>query len=91
MNVVRHANATQASVDLRYYSNRLTLVISDNGRGFRTADSSLSRKGHFGLQGMRERADQICAQLTVESSQERGTTIGLDAPIPEEKGATNNG
>jgi len=91
VNVVRHANASQASVDLRYYSNRLTLIISDNGRGFQATDSSLPLKGHFGLQGMRERADHICAQLTVESSQEKGTTIGLDAPIPEEKGATNNG
>jgi signal transduction histidine kinase len=90
-NVVRHANATQASVDLRYHSNRLTLIITDNGRGFAAADSSLSRKGHFGLQGMRERADQIRAQLTIESSQEKGTTIKLDVPIPAEKGATNNG
>ncbi|WP_260736147.1 sensor histidine kinase [Tunturiibacter lichenicola] len=90
-NVVRHANATQASVDLRYHSNRLTLIITDNGHGFAAPDSSLSHKGHFGLQGIRERADQIRAQLTIESSQEKGTTIKLDVPIPAEKGAPNNG
>jgi signal transduction histidine kinase len=90
-NVVRHANATQASIDLRYHSNRLALIITDNGRGFAASDNSLSRKGHFGLQGMRERADQIRAQLTIESSQAKGTTIKLDVPIPAEKGATNNG
>jgi ligand-binding sensor domain-containing protein/signal transduction histidine kinase len=90
-NVTRHANATQASVDLRYHSSRLKLAISDNGRGFHAEDDSLPGKGHFGLQGMRERATQIRAQLTIESSQGNGTTIKLDAPIVIEKGAANNG
>jgi len=90
-NVTRHANATQASVDLRYDSNRLTLIISDNGRGFQTTDNSLPDKGHFGLQGMRERAALIQAQLTIESTQGKGTTIKLDAPIAVVKGASNNG
>ncbi len=90
-NIARHANATQASVDMHYDSSRLTLVISDDGRGFKAMDNSLPSKGHFGLQGMRERAAQIHAQLTVESSQGKGTTIKLDAPIPAEKGVANNG
>ena len=90
-NVTRHANATQASVDLRYDSNRLTLIISDNGRGFQTTDDSLPGKGHFGLQGMRERAALIQAQLTIESTQGEGTTIKLDAPLAVVKGASNNG
>jgi signal transduction histidine kinase/ligand-binding sensor domain-containing protein len=89
-NVTRHANATHASVDLRYDSSRLTLIITDDGRGFQTGDSSLPGRGHFGLQGMRERAAQIHAQLTIESSREKGTTIKLDAPIPAEKGVTDN-
>ena len=84
-NVARHANATQASVDLRYDSGRLTLIISDNGRGFRATDNSLSSNGHFGLQGMRERAAQIHGQLTIESTQGKGTTIKLDVPIAERK------
>jgi signal transduction histidine kinase/ligand-binding sensor domain-containing protein len=90
-NVARHANATHASVDMHYDSSRLTLIVSDNGRGFKTVDNSLPSKGHFGLQGIHERAAQINAQLTIESSQGKGTTIKLDAPIPAEKGAANNG
>jgi signal transduction histidine kinase/ligand-binding sensor domain-containing protein len=90
-NVARHANATQAFVDLRYDSNRLTLMISDDGCGFHATDNSLPDKGHFGLQGMRERAHQIHAQLTIESSQGKGTTIKLDAPIVIEKGTAHNG
>jgi signal transduction histidine kinase/ligand-binding sensor domain-containing protein len=90
-NVARHADATQAFVDLRYHSRRLTLVISDDGRGFPAADDSLPGKGHFGLQGMRERAAQIHAQLTIESSPGKGTTIKLDAPIVIEKGVVEKG
>ena len=85
-NTTRHAQATQVSADLRYHSTRLTLTITDNGRGFDTTDNSLSAKGHFGLQGMRERATQINAQLTVESGPGKGTIITLDAPILSEKG-----
>jgi ligand-binding sensor domain-containing protein len=89
-NVIHHASATQASVDLRYYSSRLTLIISDNGRGFQAADS-LSGKGHFGLQGMRERAVEINGQLTIENSLGKGVTIKLDAPIAAKKGSEENG
>jgi signal transduction histidine kinase len=67
------------------------LTITDDGRGFDTTDNSLSAKGHFGLQGMRERAVQINAQLTVESEPGKGTIITLDAPILSEKGTKNNG
>ena len=88
-NTTRHAQATLVSVDLRYHSTRLTLTITDNGRGFEATDTSLAAKGHFGLQGMRERAAQINAQLTVESSSGKGTIITLDAPILTEKGAKN--
>jgi signal transduction histidine kinase/ligand-binding sensor domain-containing protein len=90
-NVARHSNATRAAVDLRYHSSRLTLIISDDGRGFDAADNSLPGRGHFGLQGMRERAAQIHAQLTIESSPGKGATITLDAPIVLEKGAVDNG
>jgi signal transduction histidine kinase/ligand-binding sensor domain-containing protein len=85
-NTTRHAQATQVSVDLRYHSTRLTLTITDNGRGFQSADNSLPSSGHFGLQGMRERAAQINAQLKVESSPGKGTIITLDAPTLTEKG-----
>lgn len=90
-NVSRHANATHVSIDLRYHSSRLTLTITDNGRGFEASDKTLTAKGHFGLQGMRERAAQIHAQLTIESSPGQGTTIKLEAPIVTQKGTATNG
>jgi len=87
-NITHHAHATRATVDLRYHSKRLALTIMDNGRGFDPSEA-LAAKGHFGLQGMRERAAQIGAHLAVQSSPGQGATITLDAPI--EKGMKHHG
>ncbi|MDW5266368.1 MULTISPECIES: sensor histidine kinase [Acidobacteriaceae] len=89
-NVSRHANATHVSIDLRYHSSRLTLSITDNGRGFEASDKTLPARGHFGLQGMRERAAQIHAQLILESAPGQGTTVKLEAPIATQKGTATN-
>jgi signal transduction histidine kinase len=80
-NVVRHSQATRVTVDLRYHPNELTLTVADNGIGFQTSDATLSAKGHFGLQGMRERAEQIAATLSVESSPQSGTKVILHVPL----------
>jgi ligand-binding sensor domain-containing protein/signal transduction histidine kinase len=90
-NVSRHAHATHVAIDLRYHSSRLTLTITDDGRGFEASDNSLPARGHFGLQGMRERAAQIHAQLTIESSPGHGTIVKLEAPIATQKGTATNG
>ncbi|RSL18137.1 signal transduction histidine kinase [Edaphobacter aggregans] len=90
-NAQRHAQATHITLDLRYHSNRLTLTITDDGRGFNPSDTTLPAQGHFGLQGMRERATQINATLTIKSAPETGTTITLDVPIPATKGMPTHG
>jgi signal transduction histidine kinase/streptogramin lyase len=84
-NIVRHAGATHAALDLRYHPDDLTLTVSDNGIGFQANDANLPAEGHFGLQGMRERADQIGGTLTVESSPQNGTTVTLRVRLPNEK------
>jgi signal transduction histidine kinase len=84
-NVVRHAEATHAALDLRYHPDGLTLTVSDNGIGFQATDANLPAKGHFGLQGMRERADQINGTLNVESSPKNGTTVMLSVRLPNGK------
>jgi ligand-binding sensor domain-containing protein len=84
-NIVRHAKATHATLDLRYHPNDLTLTISDNGVGFVAMDPTWPAKGHFGLQGMHERAEQIGASLSVRSSSEGGTTVTLSAPLANGK------
>jgi ligand-binding sensor domain-containing protein/signal transduction histidine kinase len=83
-NIVHHAKATHATLDLRYHPNDLTVTICDNGIGFEATDVTLAAKGHFGLQGMYERAKQISGALNVKSS-ESGTTVTLTVPLVNER------
>jgi signal transduction histidine kinase len=84
-NIARHAKATRITLNLRYHPGELTMTISDNGIGFDTTDTTLPAQGHFGLQGMRERANQIHGTLSVKSSSETGTTVTLTVPLSNGK------
>ncbi len=77
-NALRHAGAKHVRVTLRYDASTLQLEVADDGRGFANASNDLSGTGHFGVQGMRERAKRIGAMLTVESREGKGTTVLLE-------------
>jgi signal transduction histidine kinase len=81
-NVVKHAQAQQVQVKLTY-GDRLTVSIGDDGRGFEMPEraDALSDRGHFGLIGMRERAELIGARLTIHSSPGQGTIVELVLPL----------
>jgi signal transduction histidine kinase len=84
-NAVRHSRASRVELDLRYHPDEVALRVSDNGCGFQATDPTLPSKGHFGLEGMRERADQIGGRLNVESSPKSGTTVTLKVPLSNGK------
>ena len=80
-NAVKHASATKISVQLRAERKTLYLRICDNGCGF-CQDSAVSpHDGHFGLAGMKERAQRISGELLVKSSPGNGTEVELTLPI----------
>jgi len=76
-NVVRHSNAKQASLQIIFKKGEVQLEINDNGIGFVMPKSptDFAPSGHFGLLGIRERADLIGARLEVESAPEKGTRL----------------
>lgn len=78
INVERHAQATQASVEWSSTASQASLVISDNGVGILFGSS---RVDSYGIRGMRERANAIGATMTTDSST-TGTVIrvGLRQP-----------
>jgi signal transduction histidine kinase len=76
-NAARHANAHKLSVHISQDSERMTLTVSDDGRGFNSR-SKKAGEHHFGLRGLRERAELIGAELSVESQTGQGTTIHLN-------------
>ena len=73
-NAVRHGDAENIVLRLEFEGSMFGMEIRDDGRGFagRPADGS---SGHFGMTGMRERAEAIGATLTVGSNPGEGTTV----------------
>jgi len=82
-NVYRHASASRVSVQLRRVTNRLHLVIADNGQGFGSTPQCEQRSsGHgIGLLGIRARARQFGGDLRIRSGA-RGTTIHAVVSVP---------
>ena len=79
-NVQRHARAAEASIDLFYESAMLVLIVEDRGQGFVMSEAAKAQ-GHFGLNGMNERAKVLGAVLDIVSSPGKGTKITLSTPI----------
>ncbi len=88
-NVIRHAHATTLEIRLHLYGEYLRLTIADDGVGFST-DLEHARFGHFGLLGMRERADEIGVELTMVSSPRQGTKVVVEIRLPQYHGAERN-
>jgi signal transduction histidine kinase/ligand-binding sensor domain-containing protein len=78
-NACMHSGASQLDVELRY-PHDLVLRVSDNGIGIDPIIADRGKDGHFGLQGMRERAARIGGNLTLGSSSNSGTEIKLVVP-----------
>jgi signal transduction histidine kinase len=74
-NIVHHANANVLTIKLTVYENQLKLLIQDDGIGFDSEPGSPS--GHFGISGMKERAQIVGGEFTLSSKPNCGTIIQL--------------
>ena len=78
-NVIKHANATEASIHLTQHDNSLNIMIEDNGKGF-NARQVTKQKG-MGLSSIDKRVDHLNGKLEIDSEIGRGTNIIIDIPI----------
>jgi signal transduction histidine kinase len=81
-NVVRHARARRAWVELQVAGGEATLEVRDDGCGF-VAGATQGRPGErvLGLLGMRERVDALGGRLQVESAPGSGTRVRATVPL----------
>jgi ligand-binding sensor domain-containing protein/signal transduction histidine kinase len=85
-NIARHSQASKAEVSMIYSSQKLQIMVCDNGRGF---DLQKVHAG-LGLYSMRERAEKINGELQIESSSSGGTRVLLALPLSEDMEASSN-
>ena len=78
-NACAHSSASELEVSINCAQD-LTLRVNDNGCGIDPVISAEGKAGHFGLQGMRERAKRIGSKLMLNSSPNSGTAITLVVP-----------
>jgi signal transduction histidine kinase len=80
-NAFHHAEAKQIGVEIRYDTRQLRVTVRDDGKGI---DPQVlltgGKEGHFGLSGMRERAELVGGKLTIRSSLDAGTEVEFSAP-----------
>jgi signal transduction histidine kinase len=80
-NILKHANATKATVSLNYLNNTLYLSIEDNGRGI-TPDNENTSSGK-GLIGMRERVNLLNGEFQAGNGLDRGFLVQINLPLDE--------
>jgi len=81
-NVLRHAGARRAHLEIAFADQEIKVEVTDDGMGFKVPPNltDFAPAGHFGLLGMRERADLIGARLEVQSEPGHGTRLSVHLP-----------
>jgi signal transduction histidine kinase len=80
VNAFRHSQASKIEVELEYSTKHLRVLVRDDGVGIDRNVLQSGRDGHWGLAGMRERAESIGARLRVWSRARAGTEVELSIP-----------
>ncbi|WP_282069937.1 tetratricopeptide repeat-containing sensor histidine kinase [Olleya namhaensis] len=75
-NIIKHAQATEADVQLTKHDAYLNIVVHDNGKGFKT-----NKKQGIGLRNIKERLQKVQGTLDIDSGSRNGTSITIDIPI----------
>jgi signal transduction histidine kinase len=91
-NVAQHAGASTAKVGLLYDQDGVVVTVEDDGKGFDVDETfrGAEDRGHFGVVGMRERAEAASGHLVVRSEPGKGSIVRASIPYATESGPPVN-
>jgi signal transduction histidine kinase/ligand-binding sensor domain-containing protein len=89
-NSVQHSGAHTIEIGLSCSARDVRLSVRDDGRGMPRDGNPGGQAGHYGLIGMRERANQIGAEFELVSVPGRGTKISVQVPVTQEAYITSS-
>ncbi len=78
-NIMRHANASKVVASLKEENGKLTLKVTDDGKGI--TEEEIAKSNSFGLLGMRERVHPWKGNVSISGIPNKGTTITVTLPI----------
>jgi two-component system, NarL family, sensor kinase len=80
-NIIKHANATEAIIQFIRESERLSVIVEDNGRGFNTQEAD--EQNHSGIATIQSRVSYLNGKMSIDSQKNVGTTVMMDFLINE--------
>lgn len=80
-NGLKHAEANQILVKVQVTTDRIMLIISDDGKGF---DHTEKKDDSFGIMGMKERVNMLKGEFAIESVMGRGTKLVITVPTSDD-------
>ena len=84
-NIVKHAAATEVTVQLIKYPSHINITVEDNGRGFIYDQTATGAKG-MGLSSISSRVEYLKGKMDIDTGKGNGTTVVIDIPL---EGNTN--
>ncbi|RKE90830.1 tetratricopeptide repeat-containing sensor histidine kinase [Ichthyenterobacterium magnum] len=79
-NIIKHAEASEATIHLTNHEDTLNIMVEDNGKGFNTSQITTKHKG-MGISSIDKRIEHLNGKMIIESEIKKGTTIIIDIPI----------
>lgn len=78
-NIIKHADASEASISLTQHDDSINVVVEDNGRGF--IPGNLTKGEGMGLGSIEKRVEHMEGQIEVDSTPGKGSSIIIDIPL----------
>ena len=78
-NIIKHAQATEATISLTQHDSELNIMVEDNGKGFKVG--KLEDKDGMGLGSIERRVEHLEGTMEVDSTLDKGTNIIIDIPL----------
>lgn len=79
-NIIKHAEATEATIHITNHEDSLNIMVEDNGKGFNLNEVTKSNKG-MGISNVEKRVEHLNGTVTIESEINKGSTIIIDIPL----------
>ena len=78
-NVIKHAEATEATINISHFDDNLNIIIEDNGKGFNFNNINLNNG--MGLSSIKKRIEHLDGNFQIDSVLKRGTSIIINIPV----------
>ncbi|MBL4604560.1 MAG: hypothetical protein JKY02_02525 [Flavobacteriaceae bacterium] len=78
-NIIKHAEANQATINISQYDGTINIILEDNGKGMIVSEVN-SQKG-MGLHSIQTRVEHLQGSFTIDSTPTKGTTVIINVPI----------